>query len=176
MLVNLLPVFERISSSEHVSAKCYGGRHGKAVRTHWSRSGRDPCTLERVVCTQNCFFGGSGKYYFPGFLHEASFHFHTYVRFFVFFARSATQTADNFACPALGAQTTATDNKSSSAESVLHPACYNAARSAVLLTVAFVGPWDPSSRIELGHVSYCLLRVICETGAVLCCCCALPLL
>ena len=49
-----------------------------------------------------------------------------------------------------------TDN-SSSVESVLvlQPTGYShATRRALLLTVAFVGPWDPSLRVELGPVSY----------------------
>ena len=53
-----------------------------------------------------------------------------------------------FAPSALGAQPTGTDNNSSSAESVLQPAGYNATQRAVVLTVASIGPWDPSSRID----------------------------
>ena len=36
-----------------------GSRHGRPVRIHhWSRHGRDPCTLERVASPQNCFWVG----------------------------------------------------------------------------------------------------------------------
>ena len=34
--------------------------HGKPAQTHWSRSGRDPCPLERVASPQSFFDGGSG--------------------------------------------------------------------------------------------------------------------
>ena len=98
-----------------------------------------------------------------------------YLSFFVssFFARSA-----------LGAQTTDTDNNSgSSAESVLQPAGYNATRCPLFQLVAFIGPWDPPSRIELGPVSYSNTAVsaVCDrrnrhSSAVLLLCFALLLL
>ena len=75
------------------------------------------------------------------------------------------QRQTTFARSALGAQTTDAGNNSSSAESMLQPAGYNATRRAVLLTVASIGPLDPSSRKELGPVSYdcccCLLGLLC---------------
>ena len=64
------------------------------------------------------------------------------------------QRKATFARSALGAPTTDARNNSSNAESMLQPAGYNATRRAVLLTVAFIGSLDPSSRIELGPVSY----------------------
>ena len=74
------------------------------------------------------------------------------------------QRQTTFARSALGAQTTDAGNNSSSAESMLQPAGYNATR-AVLLTVASVGLLAPSSRIELGPASYyyccCLLGLLC---------------
>ena len=39
---------------------------GKAVRTHWSRSRRGPCTLERVAGARS-FSSGRGWDNFPGF-------------------------------------------------------------------------------------------------------------
>ena len=63
------------------------------------------------------------------------------------------QRQTTFARFALGALTTDEGNNSSSAESMLQPAGYNATRRAVLLTVASIGPLDPSSSIELGPVS-----------------------
>ena len=36
-------------------AKTLSSRHGKPDRTHWSRSGRDPCTLELVASSQSFF-------------------------------------------------------------------------------------------------------------------------
>lgn len=36
-------------------------RHGIPVRTQWSRSGRDPCSLDRATCHQTFFFGRSGE-------------------------------------------------------------------------------------------------------------------
>ena len=59
---------------------------------------------------------------------------------------------------------------------MLQPAGYNATRRAVLLTVA-IGPLDPSSRIELGSVSYyyvlllsALVCVMDATGIAVPCC------
>ena len=43
------------SSYEHYSAKQEVLGHMKPGRTHWSRSRRDPCTLERVTGTQKFF-------------------------------------------------------------------------------------------------------------------------
>ena len=60
-----------------------------------------------------------------------------------YFLHGAQQRPTTFARSAQGAQTTDADHNSSSAESVLQPAGYNAARRAVLLTVASVGPLDP---------------------------------
>ena len=70
------------------------------------------------------------------------------------FARSTA--ADNFGTLCAGStdDRQTQDNNTSSAESVIRPAGYNAARRAVLLTVASIGPLDPPSRIELGPVSY----------------------
>ena len=78
-----------------------------------------------------------------------------------------------FARSTLGAQTTDAGSNSSSAKSMLQPAGYNATRRAVLVTVASVRPLDPSSRRELGPVSYCccllgLLCVIDATGTAVC--------
>ena len=93
----------------------------------------------------------------------------SYVRTLLRVSRTERSQANHrrqatFVRSALGAQTTDTDNNSSSAESVLQPASYNATRRALLLTVAFIEPWDPSSRIELESVTYCLLCVLDATG------------
>ena len=56
---------------------------------------------------------------------------------------------------------TDTDDNSSSAESMLQPAGYNTARRAVLLTVAFIGPWVPSSGIRAGTCELLLLSAVC---------------
>ena len=39
---------------EHISScgKTLSSRHGKPGRTHWSRSGRNPCSVERVASAQ----------------------------------------------------------------------------------------------------------------------------
>ena len=88
------------------------------------------------------------------------------------------QRQTTFARSAMGAKTTDAGSNSSSAESMLQPAGYNATRRAVLLTAASIVPLDPSSRIELGPVSYyycCfLLGLLCT--AVLSCCCVVLLL
>ena len=48
------------------------------------------------------------------------------------------------------------EDKSTSAESVRQPAGYNAIRWALYcsLLASCIGPWDPSSKIDLGSVSY----------------------
>ena len=45
--------------TKHFSAKHQILGHMKPGRTHWSRSRRDPCTLERVASAQSVSFGGS---------------------------------------------------------------------------------------------------------------------
>ena len=43
---------------------------GSPGRTHWSRSGRDPCNLEHVASAQSFFPGGSGSNGLPVFIHQ----------------------------------------------------------------------------------------------------------
>ena len=62
----------------------------------------------------------------------------------------------------MGAQTTDTEQYQQECRAL--PVGYNATRRAVSLTVAFIGHWDPSSRIELESVTYCLLCVLDATG------------
>ena len=51
--------------SSGVRASTFGetlsSRHGKRGRTHRSRSGRDPCNVERVACAQIFFWVGVDK-------------------------------------------------------------------------------------------------------------------
>ena len=60
MFVNFSCFCQLFSSYEHVSAKHQVFRHVKPGRAHWSRSRRDPYTLERGAGAQSVFFGGSG--------------------------------------------------------------------------------------------------------------------
>ena len=83
---------------------------------------------------------------FLGFLHHgqhwAIFWFHTYVRTYV---RVFSETT--FAPSALGAQTTDTDENSSSVKSVRQPAAYSLVGHDVLYyskLAAFIGPWHPA--------------------------------
>ena len=48
-------------------------RYGKPCRTHWSRSGRDPCSVERVASAQSFFSAGVDKSIFLVSVREASF-------------------------------------------------------------------------------------------------------
>ena len=50
--------------------KTPGSRHGQPGRTHWSRSGRDPCPLERVASPQSFFRRRERIIRFPCFQYE----------------------------------------------------------------------------------------------------------
>ena len=54
--VNFSNFCQLFSSYEYFSAKREVLGHGKPGRTHWSRSRRDPCTLERVAGAQSFSF------------------------------------------------------------------------------------------------------------------------
>ena len=60
IFVNFSFSFEHISSYEHFSAKRQVRRHGKPVRTRWSRFELDPSTVARVAGAQSFFSAGSG--------------------------------------------------------------------------------------------------------------------
>ena len=57
----LFVIFRTYLSARAQLGKTPSSRHGKPGRTHWSRSGRDPCTPERVAGAQTFFPPGVYK-------------------------------------------------------------------------------------------------------------------
>ena len=142
----------------------------------------DSSTVARVACAQSFFSGGSGQDDFPGFLDEALSYFQTYVRFFVFFARSTA--ADKFRT--LCAGSTHDRRRQQQQQSREHAItswlqCYTTcciAHSCFYRTLGSViehraGPCELLMRLS----ALSAVCVIDATGtAALCCCCAVLLL